>query len=144
MPKRKNKSKKEVVSDIQLVQDADRRRALIRDVIFPYLVEVGEDIQYSKIFLQSVAGIVESVYEESRKQITIGDIKDKINSKIDGFFSKNSSEKERYLLLIKKIEEISVQDFAYAAELARYIDGYVIKTKGKESINTIPINEILG
>ena len=60
--KRVNKSKKQIVSDIQLVQDADRRRALIKDVIFPYLVEMNESIGYSKVFLQAFSGLVNGVY----------------------------------------------------------------------------------
>ncbi len=144
MPKRKNKTKKEVVSDIQLVQDADRRRALIRDIIFPYLVEVGEDIQYSKIFLQAVSGLVEGVYEERRKKITIGALSSEIKEKLDTLFTKENKEKDRYSNLIDRLGEVSLQDLAYATELSRYIDGYIVNSRGKELISTIPINEILG
>ncbi len=145
---RKNKSKKEVVSDIQLSQDADRRRHLISDVIFPYLDEVGDTISYSKIFLQSFSAIVEGVYEESRKKTTIGHIVEGVSDKIKSIFDLKDpvqkKEYDRYIGLLERLMDISVQDFAYAAELPRYIDGYVMSQKGKESIKTIPIAEILG
>jgi hypothetical protein len=145
MPKKRtNKTKKEIVSDIQLVQDADRRRALIKDVVFPFLVSMDKDIQYSKLFLQSTAGMIETVYEERRKKTAIGEMSVLLNEKLDSLFSDKNEEKERYRSLIEKLSEVSVQDFAYAAELGRYIDGYMLKNKGKEPMSNIPIDEILG
>jgi len=144
MTKRKNKSKRDVVSDIQLTQDAERRRALIRDVIFPYLQHLNESVAYSKIFLQAASGLIEGVYEERRKKTTIGEITPRLNEKLDEVFAKQDEEKKRYKDLIDKLGDVSVQDFAYAAELARYIDGFLVKRAEKENISTVSINEILG
>lgn len=145
---RKNKSKKEIVSDIQLVQDADRRRALIKDVVFPYLGSLDESIEYAKIFLQAFSSVIEGVYEENRKKITVGDLQDKISEKLLKVFSisdpEQKKEYERYANLVSLTKEVSVQDLAYAAQMPRFIDGWLMKDSGKAKMSTVPINEILG
>ncbi len=146
---KKNKSKKEIVSDIQLVTDANRRRALVKDVVFPYLKDMNESIAYSKIFLQSFSSIVDGVFDAQRKTTTIQQIRTGLVSKLDEIFpdKKDEAQKreyERYLNFVTKLENISVQDLSYATELSRFIDGFIIKNRDKESIETIPIEEILG
>lgn len=148
MQKRVNKNKKEIVSDIQLIQDADRRRALIRTVVFPYLVNLGNSIEYTKIFLQAFSGLVEGVYDEARKKTTIGHIYDEVVRKMDSIFDKkdplNEKEYNNYLGLIDILKDVSIQDIAYANELPRYIDGYITKNEGKKPISEIKIEDILG
>lgn len=145
---RKNKSKKEIVSDIQLTQDAERRRALVKDIIFPFLVETKESIGYSKIFLQSFSGLVNTIFDESAKKTTIIQITPRIVERLGEIFDvKNAEQKkeyDRYYSLVEKLKDISVQDLAYAAELPRYMDGFILQEKGKESISTIPLDLIMG
>lgn len=146
--KRVNKSKKEIVSEIQLVNDANRRRALIKDVVFPYLLEINESIGYSKIFLQALSGIVSGVFDDTRKTTTIGHINKNLISKLDNVFNvkdlEQKKEYDRYVNLIDKLNDISIQDLTYIMELPRYIDGYTTKNIDKGSISTIDINGILG
>ena len=146
MPKRVNKTKGRILSEIQLTQDAERRRALIKDILFPYLLELGESIEYSKIFLQSFSGLVEGVYEEKRKVTIINDIKDGLVRKLKESFPHKDlrGELDRYLNLIDKLGDISVQDLSYGLELPRYLDGYMVKETGKDSISKIDIEKILG
>jgi len=145
---RKNKTKPEIVSDMQLVQDAARRRALVKDILFPYLVNLDETILYSKVFLQAYSGLIEGVYEENRKKTTVGHLNDKIIEKLDNTFTKSDPESkkeyDRYVELTKQLKDISVQDLSYATELPRFIDGYIMKDVGKSKVSTIPIDEILG
>lgn len=145
---RKNKSKKEVVSDIQLVQDADRRRALVKDVIFPFLVKTDESISYTKIFLQSFSGLVETIYEENRKRTTVGHLEERLKEKVRSLFTiSNPDQKreyEKYIGFIDLLKDVSVQDLAYATELPRFIDGFLLQEKGKAKINEIPIEKLLG
>lgn len=147
-PKRLNKSKKDIVSDIQLVQDAERRRALIKDIVFPYLLEVNDNIGYSKVFLQSFSGLVNGEFDKTRKTTTVGHLRDSIIAHLDTIFTKSdpiqNKEYERYVNFLNKLEDISVQDFTYAAELPRYIDGFITKDKDKGSISEIDITKILG
>ena len=152
MPKfkkpRKQKNKKEIVSDIQLVQDAERRRSLIKDLVFPYLVSTKETIEYSKIFLQSIGGLINTTFDEERNKTTVGSITPRLVERIGEIFNvreeKQKIEYDRYFKLIEMLKDISIQDFTYAVELSRYIDGYLLKSRGKDSIDTIPLHEIMG
>ena len=145
---RKNKTKKEIVSDIQLVQDAERRRSLIKDLVFPYLVSTKETIEYSKIFLQAIGGLINTTFDEERKKTTVGSITPRLVERIGEIFNvreeKQKIEYDRYFKLIEMLKDISIQDFTYAVELSRYIDGYLLKSRGKDSIDTIPLDEIMG
>lgn len=146
--KRTVKSKKDIVSDLHQIQDATRRRALISEVVFPYLVSIDENIGYSKVFLQSMSGLINGEYEEMRKKTTVGEIHDRLITKLNSIFAKSDPiqkiEYDRYLGLIEQLKEVSVQDFTYAAELPRYIDGLTTKTEDKKPISTVDIKTILG
>jgi hypothetical protein len=148
MSKRINKTKKDIVSDIQLTQDATRRRALVKDIVFPFLVETKESIGYCKIFLQSFSGLVNTVFDESAKKTTITDLTPRIIERLGEIFDvKNVEQKkeyDRYFQLLGSLKDISVQDLAYAAELPRYMDGFILQEKGKDSISTIPLDKIMG
>ncbi len=148
MSNKKNKSKKEIVSDIQLVQDAERRRSLIRDILFPYLLKLDENIGYSKVFLQAYSGLIEGVYEEYRKKTTLDHLMDKIEEKLRKVFvfsdPDQKREYDRYMELSSLLKDVSVQDISYAAELPRYIDGYLMKDVAKKSIKEIKIDDLLG
>lgn len=150
MPKAKrvNKSKKDIVSDFHQIEDAKRRRSLIKDIVFPHLIDIGESIGYSKIFLQSFSGLMERTLEEERKVTTFNMIYDKMVKRLESIFTlsdpNQKKEYERYLSLLDKIKDVSVQDFTYAAQLPTYIDGYIAKDKNKESIKGINIDELLG
>lgn len=145
---RVNKSKKEIVSDFHQIEDAKRRRALIKDVVFPYLVEMNDTIGYSKIFLQSFSGLLEGVLEESRKTITVGMIHDKVLNKLDSIFKTSNADQkkeyDRYLALACKLKDVSIQDFSYAAEMPRYMDGYMTKDTNKQPVSIINVDELLG
>lgn len=146
--KRISKSKKDIVSDLQLVQDAERRRALVKDILFPHLVEINESVGYSKVYLQALSGIINGVYEDMRKTTTVGQLEKKIIEKLDGIFDKKDKQQkqeyERYVSIISKMNDISVQDFSYAAELPRFIDGFLMKNEDKKPITVVDINAILG
>ncbi len=148
MKKRVNKKRAEIVSDVMAERDAARRRALIKDTIFPYLVEMNDTIGYSKIFLQSFSGLVESAYETTRKTITIGELSDTIKARLNSIFTlsdpSQKKEYDRYIALVDKLLDVPLQDLTYAAELPRYIDGFITKNKDKESITNVDITAILG
>ncbi len=145
---RKNKSKKEIVSDIQLVKDADRRRALIKDVVYTYLVDMDDTIGYSKVFMQAFSGLVNGIFDERRKTTTLGQMNDRLIEKLNEVFNVKDAEQkkefDRYVKFVDLLKDISVQDLTYATELPRYIDGFLLRKTDKNSIKEIPIDEILG
>ncbi len=106
------KNKKQILSDIQLAQNATRIRGLIKDHVFPYLVGRKETIAYNKLFLQSLSGLVTTVYAEKEKIVTI--------------------------------KGLSIHDLQFITELPRYIEGYILQDKGKEKLDIISVDKILG
>jgi hypothetical protein len=91
---------------------------------------------------------VNGVYEDYRKTTTIGEITPRLVVKLNEVFKvkdvEQKKEFDRYLKLIGMLSEVSVQDLFYATELPRYIDGFIVKTKDKESIKDVPLEKILG
>ncbi len=148
-PKKKVlKSKKEIVSDIQLVQDTKRRRVLVRDILFPYLVEIEGTIGYSKLFLQSLSGLVNTVFDKQRKTTTITQLQEKLDERLKEIFvlsdPEQKKEYEKYTNLIHRLKDVSVDDFSYATELPRFVDGYFLQQQDKKKITEINIDELLG
>ena len=145
---RKNKSKKEIVSEIQLVADATRRRSLVKDIVFPHLVEMDETIGYCNTFVQAMSALINGEFDSTRKTTTVGHLRDVLVDKLGTIFNVKDEvqrkEYDRYLGLIEKLEHISIQDFTYAAELPRFIDGYLTKNKYKDPISEVEIDKILG
>lgn len=145
---RNNKSKKDIVSDIQLVQDAERRRSLIKDVFFPHLGSFNETVGYTKVFIQAYSGLINGVYEEERKKTTVAHLMDSIVEKLNSVFDTKDSEQkkeyDRYIALSNLIKDVSIQDLSYASEMPRYIDGFLMKKTDKELFSSVPIEEILG
>lgn len=145
---RKQKTKKEIVSDLQLIADSTRRRALIKDVLFPYFLKMNDTIGYTKIFIQAFSATVRGAYEEEAKKTTVGDLSGKIENKLKSIFTLSDptqkKEYDRYMELVSLLKEVSVLDLEYGAELPRYIDGFLLQDKNKEKIDLIDINKILG
>lgn len=146
--KKVNKSKKEILSDIQLNQNATRIRGLIKDVVFPYLCNGKESIAYNKLFLQSLSGLVTTVYAEREKTVMISELIPRINERLNEIFKisdpKQKKEFDNYVGLFDIIRILSVHDLQFISELPRYIDGMVLQEKGKDSIDTISIDKLLG
>lgn len=146
--KRVNKSKKEIVSNIQLTQDAERARSIIREILFPYIRGLDENVAYTKLFLQSFSGLIEGIFDNQRKSTTLGDLMPDIKIKLDSLFSSSDLEQkkeyDRYMGFVEVLKDVSVFDMSRATELPRLIDGFLVNDKNKESIHTIPLEKILG
>lgn len=146
--KRINKTKKQVVSEIQLSQTAERVRSIIKDILFPHLLEIDESISYTRIFLQAFSGMVEGALDSERKNITIEQLAPKLNEKLSSVFKmtdpEQKKEHDRYLKLMQALKGVSVYDLSLAMDLPRQIEGYLIQEKGKESIKSVDIEKILG
>ena len=148
---RVNKSKKQIVTDIKLAKDAERRRKLIKEVIFPFLVATKEPIGYTKIFVQSFSSLVTGTFDELGKKMTIGDLSQRLYERLSEIFTSSDPEQkkesEKYAALIKLLKDVPIQDLVYAAELPRYIDGYFTQVKDKDTFDTITkemLDKIMG
>lgn len=146
--RRVNKSKEDIVSDLQLVSKSNRRRALIRDVVYPHLVEMDESIAYCKAYLPTVRFLIDGAFQDEKEKTTIGHLKERIFDKLKKTFdTKDPDQKkeyERYKSFIEKLSDVSVADFTIVGELPTYMDGYLLKDRNKDKISTVDINDILG
>ena len=146
--KRVQKSKGAILSSIQLNQQANKMRDIIKKDIYPFLVETKETISYHKLFLQSLSGLVNGVYDERAKLVTLEELIPRLTERLNEIFSvkdlKQKVEYDRYLQFLKLIKDISVYDLQFITELPRYIDGYLLQDKGKATIDTVSIDKLLG
>ena len=146
--KRIQKSKKEILSEIQLNQNANRMRDIIKNKVYPFLVENKESIAYYKVFLQALSGLVNGVYEEKAKLTTIKDLIEPIDTKLNTIFKVSDTaqkrEYDRYIAFLNTISDVSIYDLGFITELPRYIDGYLLKDKGQEKMDIIDIDKLLG
>ena len=147
---RKNKSKKEIVKDIKVTakqtEDAERRRSLVKNIVYPYLFNLNESIGYSKVFLQAFYSLADGVFNEMAQTITVGDIEAKLKVKLEEIFdTKDETQKaemKKYTDFIEALKFVPIQDLAYAAELPRYIDGYFTKDTDKRKMETVDLSVI--
>ena len=142
------KTKPQLIDEAKRKQDADRRRKIIKDIVFPCLSEMKQPIGWVKVFLQAFQALVSGTFDERAKLTTINDIYPRMHEKLSELFtvSKDDQREEmnRYLKLMEVLKEVSVQDFAYAAELPRYIEGYFTSLNDKETLDKVDIEKIMG
>lgn len=148
---RKNKSKGQIVEDIKAHEDAERRRSLVKNIVYPYLFNMNETIGFSKVFLQAFYSMADGIFNELAKTTTVGDIEGQFKTKLSTIFDATDpiqkAEMKKYTDFIEALKFVPIQDLAYAAELPRYIDGYFTKDTDKKKMDTIQIKvieEILG
>lgn len=144
MAKRINKSKKEVVVDIKAAQEADRKRKIVRETIYPFLLELNDTIGYTKVFLQASTTAIETTFNEKQKEIKIGDLIPRLTEVFTGL-EKNRPEAEKYLRLFELLKQETVLSFrSMIQELPRYIESYFTQQTDKNPVLNIPIEKILG
>lgn len=138
---RQNKTKPEIVKDIKEVQEASRKRELVRSVIFPFLVNLKETVGYTKVFLQTFALALDRVFEEKGKSIKVSEFIPRLKEIYTG---DKQSENELYIQLYELLKDESVSDAVSIAEMMpRIFEQYFTKTSEKKSITDIPIEELL-
>ena len=138
---RQNKTKPEIVKDIREVQEASRKRELVRSVIFPFLVNLKENVGYTKVFLQTFALALDRVFEEKGKSIKVSEFIPRLKEIYTG---DKQSENELYIKLYELLKDESVSDAVSIAEMMpRIFEQYFTKTSEKKSITDIPIEELL-
>ena len=138
---RKNKTKKEIVKDIKEVQEATRKRELVRNVIFPFLLRMNESVAYTKVFLQSFALGLDSVFNEREKTTKVSEFIPRLK---EVFTGEKQSEKDLYIQLYEMLKDESVADTVSISEMMpRIFEHYFTKMSEKKSVADIPIEELL-
>lgn len=143
---RKNKTKPEIVQDIRKVQDADARRKIVKEVIYPFLIELNDTIGFSKIFLQSASTALEGAFEGQNRVQKVGDFIPRLKEIFPtGVKEKNSVQNEKYLRLFELLKDETVYSFAVMIqEMPRRIEQMFTYENDKRPILDLDINKLLG
>lgn len=139
---RKNKTKKEVVKDIKDLQETERKRKLIKETIFPFLIKLNETIAYTKVFLQGSAMALERTFNDKQKEIKVEEFLPKLRETFKG---DKQSELDLYIQFFELLKNESISDFtSLIEEIPRVVENYFTRQNDKRSVKDIPIEEILG
>jgi len=140
---RKNKTKSEIVADLKTIQNTDRMRKIVQDVVYPFLLELNDTIGFTKIFLQSAATAVDSTFSEMQRTVKIEDLLPKLK---EVFSNKDKQlEMDKYIKLFELLKDESVFNFSSMIQyMPRVIEQYFTKEADKHPVLDIPINKILG
>lgn len=133
------------MQDIQKIASANRMREVVRHTIYPFLLELNDNIGYTKIFLQTAASTVESVYTERQSTLRVSDLLPRLN---EIFTSKDEAQKleyEKYRHLFDLLKDETLRDFnTMIQSLPRAIETYFTQQIDKNSVMDVKIDEILG
>lgn len=135
--KRKNKTKQEIVQDLKLIEETKRKRKIVKDVVYPFLLELNNTIGYTKIFLQTIATALETAFHKKQKEMKVSEFIPQIKE----VFGKE----EKYVRLLEVLKDETVYDFLTLIQvMPRVIEGYYTKEVDKNPIMELPIDKILG
>lgn len=138
---RKNKTKKQVVNDIKQVQEADRLRKSVREVVYPFLLELNNTVGYAKLFLQVCAVTVESAFNNTSKEKKVGDFMETFVT----LFKDPTDENKKYLEFLGLMKDETISSFVSLIEQTpRAIEKYYVQKADKMLVLDMPIDEILG
>lgn len=140
-PKRVNKTKEQLIEEQRLIQEADRKRAIIKDKIYPLLKDLNETIKFIKIFVNTANTAVSLAVDKKKEEIKISDLR----SKLDGMFNQKDKAFDKYRELFDLLKDESVISFQqmlreFPDNIERF---YFFKTE-KLPFTDVNIDEILG
>ena len=82
-----NKDKNQFTAE--QIQERDRKRDIVKNKLYPLLLDTSLNIEDAKMFIESVAWVIKSQFDNKMKEMTISDLK------LINMMSKTVDEKER-------------------------------------------------
>ena len=139
MPKRQNKTKEEIAQEMKMVQKAENRRKLVKEVLEPQLKLIDADVRYTKIFLHTASVAVDTKFNHMREDIKIRDMN------LMAAFDPDGETTHEYRKLYEAMGDETIASFqAIVKELPDQLDNYMFKRSEKVPYSEINIDEILG
>lgn len=137
---RANKTKKEIVEDLKAKQESERKRKLIRDIIYPMVLELEpKTIRYAKVFLYTSSTALEQAFMKEKTTRTVGEFIPALKEMF------KDGEAKEYFRLFELLKDESVSSFqAMIKDLPQNIDNFFYQKMEKESVDQIDIDKILG
>lgn len=140
MAKRKNKTKKEIVTDIKSNQETIRQRELIRTKLYPFMLELNDTVGFTNIFLQSAAAAIQSAFSNLSKTMKVKELIPHLKEVL-----KEGSDSEKYFRLFELMQDESISSFSTNLEtLPMIIEKYFMFEANKRPVLDVNIDKILG
>lgn len=64
MSKRINKTKNEIIKDIQLIEEAKARKIFVKEKLFPFLLETSESIEDAQVMCTALAQTIRMAFNQ--------------------------------------------------------------------------------
>ena len=140
--KRTNKSKKEIIFDMNTANETERVRGLVKEKVFPFVKDMKSTIGFSKIFFQVVAVTVESAFSNLSKDMKVGSLIEKISTEV---FKESTAENKQYLKFLELMKDETVSTFVSLMQATpRQIEMYFTQISDKKNISEVDVDKILG
>lgn len=141
MPKRRNKTKNEIVNDIKTVQETDRLRLLTKEKVYPFLLQLNDSIGFSKIFLQVSAVTVESAFSNISQEMKVSELLPKLKA----VFKEETEENKKYMQFFELMQDETISTFgSLMTAMPRQIEAYFTQQVDKSPVMELDITKILG
>lgn len=144
--KRENKTKKQIANEIELTSEANRKRELIRSVLFPFIKNLGGDVRFAKIFLHTASTALDSTFDKGRLTVKVKDLKEETMK----LFGHDGSEEQKkrvaeYSDFFDLLGEESLTSFnSMVRDLPDNIERLAFTESEKRPITDIDIDKVLG
>ena len=139
---RTNKSKKEIIFDMNTANETERVRGIVKEKIFPFINELKETIGFSKIFFQVSAVTVESAFSNLSKDMKVGELIEKIRTEV---FKADTEENKNYIKFLELMKDETVSTFVSLMQATpRQIEMYFTQISDKKDISEVDVDKILG
>jgi hypothetical protein len=136
---RVNKTKEDIIQHQVAVQIADKRRAFVKEKIFPLLQKQGQDIAKTKIMIEVIISIINQTLENKKKDYKMSDLK-----LLDLIKDDHNDVTKYYREVLELLNEENVQDVtAMIGDFSYILDGYARSEFGKKNINEVDLNVIV-
>lgn len=137
--KRENKIKQDLIQRQKLIQQADNARVLLNYKIFPFLKEMGEEVRYTKIFVQTIIAAVEQEFSDRRRTTKVGDLD------LKKLFNQDEEPSKKYNEFFDLVKDETVTSIMMSLqELPRAIDGIATMANDKKKFAELNTEAILG
>lgn len=146
MEKQNHKSGEEIIKEAEekkrqekLVENANRKRVIVREKVYPLLLDLNEDIRYSKIFVHTGATAIRQAFDNLMLTMKVSELN------IEQYFDPKNEKLKDYHRLFEILKDETINDaLSIVREMPDKIDNFFFHEMEKKRINELDIDKLLG
>jgi len=73
--KRQNKTKEQLIAEMEQTKKVNQQRQVVKEKIYPFLLEKSESIEDAKVFMSAIGISIKQAYLNGMKDTPLGDLK---------------------------------------------------------------------